>query len=190
MMMVEKAAAFAAKAHEGMFRKGSRVPYIVHPMEAAAIVSAFTEDEEVLAAALLHDVIEDTKVTREMLEREFNSRVAELVGQESEDKSKSWKERKGSTLEHLKHASWEIKVLALGDKLSNMRCTARDYLAVGDQVWQRFNEKQKAMHAWYYWGIADALKELSGHLYYQEYILLCEKVFGKRDSDSTDHQDD
>ena len=178
-MMVEKAAAFAAKAHEGMFRKGGKIPYIVHPMETAVIVSAFTDDEEILAAALLHDVIEDAGVTIEELEREFNCRVAELVRQETEDKSKSWKERKGMTLEHLKSAPWEIKILALGDKLSNMRCTARDYLVVGDQVWQRFNEKRKEMHAWYYRGIADALVELSGNLYYEEYIMLCEKVFGK-----------
>ena len=69
--------------------------------------------------------------------------------------------------------------MALGDKLSNMRCTARDYLVVGDAIWQRFNEKDKQKHAQYYWGIAHALKELEDHLYFKEYVMLCRTVFGE-----------
>ena len=69
--------------------------------------------------------------------------------------------------------------MALGDKLSNMRCTARDYLVVGDAIWQRFNEKDKRKHARYYWGIAHALKELEDHLYFKEYVMLCRTVFGE-----------
>ena len=98
---------------------------------------------------------------------------------ESEDKRKTWQERKGYTVRHLMTASREIKILALGDKLSNMRSTARDYLVMGDHIWQRFNEKDKRKHAWYYWGIAHALKELESHVYYQEYIMLCRNVFGE-----------
>lgn len=73
--MIRKAAEFAAKAHEGAVRKGSRIPYIYHPMEAAVIVAQMTEDEEVIAAAYLHDVLEDTAVTAEQLEKEFGGRV-------------------------------------------------------------------------------------------------------------------
>ena len=143
------------------------------------IVSAFTDDEEIIAAALLHDVMEDAGVTREELEDAFGPRVADLVVDESEDKSRSWQERKTRTVRHLCTASREIKILALGDKLSNMRCTARDYLVVGDAIWQRFNEKDKQKHAWYYWGIAHALKELEDHLYFKEYVMLCRTVFGE-----------
>ena len=131
-----------------------------------------------IAAALLHDVVEDTGVTEEEIRERFGSRVACLVANETEDKTKSWRERKGATIQHLKSAPREIKILALGDKLSNMRCTAKDYLVLGDEIWQRFNEKDKAMHAWYYWGIADALDDLKEHLYYKEYIMLCRTVFG------------
>ena len=176
--MIEEAAAFAAQAHHGTFRKGTQIPYITHPMEAALIVSGFTDDPEMIAAALLHDVVEDTGVTGEELRERFGSRVACLVAHETEDKTKSWRERKGATIQHLKNAPREIKILALGDKLSNMRCTAKDYLVLGDKIWLRFNEKDKAMHAWYYWGIADALDELKEHLYYKEYIMLCRTVFG------------
>lgn len=87
--MIEEAASFAAKAHQGVFRKGTEIPYITHPMETAVIVSGFTDDPEMIAAALLHDVIEDAGVTKEELEARFGPRVAQLVANESEDKTKN-----------------------------------------------------------------------------------------------------
>lgn len=177
--MVEKAAAFAQKAHEGSFRKGTRVPYIVHPLETAVIVSLMTSDEELICAALLHDVVEDGGVTETELETEFGPRVAGLVMEETEDKKKSWKERKTATLEHLEHAKRESKILVLGDKLSNLRTTARDYLVLGDEIWLRFNEKRKSEHAWYYKGVAERISELKEYPAYEEYVKLCEKVFGE-----------
>ena len=141
--MIKEAAEFADRAHQGVFRKGTEIPYITHPMETAAIVTAFTDEPEMIAAALLHDVIEDAGVTREELEEKFGPRVAFLVDGESEDKSKSWVERKGATVERLKTATRDEKILALADKLSNIRSTARDYLVLGDEVWQRFNQKDK-----------------------------------------------
>ncbi len=121
--MIGEAAAFADKAHKGAFRKGTKIPYITHPMETAVIVSAFTDDEEIIAAALLHDVMEDAGVTREELEDTFGSRVADLVVDESEDKSRSWQERKTRTVRHLCTASREIKILALGT--SSATCAVR-----------------------------------------------------------------
>lgn len=176
--MVEKAVAFATKSHEGTFRKGTEIPYIVHPLETAVIVALMVTDEELVCAALLHDVVEDACVTEEELEREFGHRVAQLVMEETEDKTKSWKERKSATLAHLENASRDRKILVLADKLSNLRTTARDYLFVGEDIWQRFNEKNKSEHAWYYKGIAELLTELYEYPSYQEYIKLCEKVFG------------
>ena len=176
--MIKKAAEFAKRAHDGVYRKGTQIPYITHPMETAAIVTAFTDEPEMIAAALLHDVIEDAGVTKEELEEKFGSRVAFLVESESEDKSRSWMERKGTTVEHLKSATRDEKILALADKLSNIRSTVRDYLVLGDEVWQRFNQKDKEMQGWYYKGVAEALKEFKGHIYYEEYLMLCKKIFG------------
>ena len=100
--MVARAIAFATKAHEGQFRKGTKRPYIVHPLEVGEIVATLTFDEEIISAALLHDTIEDCQgITREVLAQEFSEHVAELVAQESEDKSKTWLERKSHTIEHL-----------------------------------------------------------------------------------------
>lgn len=175
--MVENAIAFARKAHEGAFRKGTNLPYIIHPLETAVIVSLMTDDEEMIAAALLHDVVEDAGITEEELVKQFGQRVTGFVMAESEDKSKSWFERKDHTLKHLEHASKELKILTLGDKLSNMRSTARDYLVIGDRVWERFNEKDAARQGWYYMGVADAIAELREYPAYQEYTALCRLVF-------------
>lgn len=176
--MIQKAVAFATKAHEGFVRKGTNIPYITHPLETAVIVSMMSEDEELIAAALLHDVIEDTAITKEELEENFGTRVFQLVCAESEDKSKSWLERKTSTIEHLQVAGRDEKILTLGDKLSNMRSTARDYLAIGDQIWNRFNEKRKSYQGWYYVSVAKALADMEEFSCYQEYLALCKYVFG------------
>lgn len=176
-MVIWRAAAFAKQAHEGAFRKGTDIPYITHPLEAAVIAASITDDQEVIAAALLHDVVEDTAVGIDEIERQFGSRVAAFVQAESEDKTKSWKERKQATLTHLDTASREAKIIILGDKLSNLRSTARDYLLLGEEIWKRFNETRKEMHQWYYEGIARGLAELSGYPEYQEYQRLCQLVF-------------
>lgn len=176
--MIEEAVAFARRAHAGAVRKGTNIPYITHPMETAVIISLMTEDEDLVVAALLHDVIEDTDVTPEELEERFGRRVTELVLEETEDKSGSWFERKSATVEHLKHATLENKMLTLADKLSNLRSTARDYMMVGEEIWQRFNEKDKSKHKWYYGSIMRELEELLEYPAYQEYVLLFHKVFG------------
>ena len=175
--MIKKAAEFAAKAHEGAVRKGSSIPYIVHPYEAAVIVAGLTADPEVIAAALLHDVIEDAGVTYECIREEFGERVANLVKGESEDKSRSWQERKQATIDHMAHASREEKIICLGDKLSNLRSMTTDWLAAGDAVWLKFRERDKQQQAWYYRGILEQLSEFQGEPAYAEYIRLFRIVF-------------
>ena len=161
--MIEKAVKFAIKAHEGQFRKGSTIPYIIHPLEVCTIVSLMTEDMD---------------VRREEIEKELGAKVATLVGKESEDKSKSWIERKMHTIEHLKSESIEVKMIALGDKLSNIRTSARDYLSLGDEFLLRFNEKDKVRQGRYYFGLLEALKDLENSGFYKEYENLVNFVFG------------
>ena len=140
--MIDRAIEFATKAHEGQFRKGTRRPYIIHPIEVGDIVSTMTTDEEVISAAILHDTIEDCKgVTREVLAENFSERVASLVAQESEDKSKSWMERKGSTIERIRTASFEVQMIGLPVKISNIWDIDSDYPAVGDDLWKRFRKQ-------------------------------------------------
>ena len=86
MELVSEAIAFAVKAHDGMRRKKSEAPYILHPMEAAVIVGTMTDDQNVIAAAALHDVVEDAGITLQEIKERFGKRVWELVSSETEDK--------------------------------------------------------------------------------------------------------
>ena len=183
--LVDRAIIFAVKAHAGTERKGKGFPYIVHPMEAMEIVSTMTSDQELLAAAALHDTVEDTDATLDDLRTEFGNRVAMLVAHESEEKNpavsarESWHARKQAAIERLAHAPHDAKIVALGDKLSNMRAIARDYAVLGDALWDRFNTNDPKEHEWHYRGLADSLRELETTEAYQEFESLVNKVFSK-----------
>ena len=181
--LLDRAITFAVKAHQGVERRGKGFPYIVHPMEAVCIVATMTNDQELLAAAALHDVIEDTDTTADDLKKEFGERVAMLVEAESDDKTGSskaetWHQRKQDTLDRLRNADLDIKIVALGDKLSNMRAIAHDYAVLGDELWNRFTVKDPAEHAWRYHALAEALNDLSDTDAYKEFHTLVNKTFG------------
>ena len=175
--MIQEAAKFAAEVHAGKMRKGTAVPYIVHPLETAVIVSGITGDEEVISAALLHDVIEDAGVTYECLMEKFGRRVADLVRAESEDKSRSWTERKEATVRHLESASRDVRLICLGDKVSNLRSTAADRILKGEAVWEKFREKDKKKHERYYLGVLETLAEFKEETAYHEYVSLMRQIF-------------
>ncbi len=176
--MIEEAIRFATRAHEGQFRKGTNKPYIVHPLEVGEILSEITEDEEIIAAGILHDTIEDcANVTADILRKQFGERVATLVLHESEDKTKSWKERKSTTIEKLKTAPLEVKYIGLADKLSNIRDIDRDYPIYKEELWKRFRMKDKNIIGWYYKGIREALRDLRELPAYKEYCRLVDKNF-------------
>ena len=178
--MIDRAIAFATRAHEGQVRKGTSRPFILHPLEVAKIVATMTEDEEIISAAILHDTIEDCEgITEEILREQFTPHVASLVAQESEDKSKTWMERKSATIAHLKVAPREIQMIGLADKLSNMRDIDRDYPECGEELWKRFRMKDKNVIGWYYKSIRESLKEAMAHTEaYREYCELVAKNFG------------
>lgn len=186
MELVSEAICFAAKAHDGMRRKQSDMPYIMHPLEAAVIVSTMTDDRHVISAAILHDVVEDTTVTLDEIEEKFGKRVAELVASETEDKraelppEETWRIRKEESLKVLQNTA-DIAVLMvwLGDKLANMRSIYREWKQFGDDIWQKFNQKDPEQHRWYYTTIADLTKKLKDYPAWQEYKTLIELVFKK-----------
>lgn len=184
--LLETAVNIANKAHSGQTRKGSEIAYIIHPMEAAAIASSILTqldmyDENIVAAAVLHDTLEDTELTVADLKEYCSQKTVDLVLVQSEDKSKSWKERKQHTIETLKNSTRDIDVLIvhLADKLSNMRSINRDVNIIGDELWDRFNQKMKSEQGWYYKSILENLVGLEDVEEYKEYKLLTEKVFGK-----------
>lgn len=181
--LLDRAIIFAVNAHAGTERRGKGYPYIVHPLEAVEIVATMTPDQELLAAAALHDTVEDTDVTVEQIRAEFGDRIATLVADESEERpnglsdEESWHDRKRAAINHLANASHDAKIVALGDKLSNMRAIARDYAEIGDALWNRFHSKNPKDHEWHYRGLADALRELSDTSAFQEFERLINQVF-------------
>ena len=181
--LLDRAIIFAVNAHHNTERRGKGFPYIVHPMEAVEIVATITPDQELLAAAALHDTIEDTDVTVEDIRREFGDRVAELVHAESDQftegvsEKDSWHDRKKAAIDRLAAASHDAKIVAMGDKLSNMRAIWRDYQNKGDELWNIFHVKDKASHEWHYRGLAASLAELKETFAYQEFVRLIDEVF-------------
>lgn len=181
--LLDRAIVFAVRAHAGTERRGKGFPYIVHPLEAVEIVATMTADQELLAAAALHDTVEDTDVTVEQLRAEFGDRIAALVASESDivvegaSEEQSWHARKQAAIDRLARASHDAKMVALGDKLSNMRAIARDYAVQGDQLWNLFHAKDPKDHEWHYRGLADALRELQDTFAFQEFEQLINQVF-------------
>lgn len=182
--LLDRAIVFAVQAHAGTERRGKGFPYIVHPMEAVEIVATMTPDQELLAAAALHDTVEDTDVTMEQIRAEFGDRIASLVASESDtpvqgvSQEESWHIRKQAAIDRLAAASHDAKIVALGDKLSNMRAIARDYAMQGDDLWNLFRVKDRKDHEWHYRGLAASLRELLDTFAYKEFEQLIDQVFG------------
>ena len=181
--LLDRAIVFALRAHAGTERRGKGFPYIVHPLEAVEIVATMTADQELLAAAALHDTVEDTDVTIEQIREEFGEHITSLVEAESDikvtgvSKEESWRIRKQAAIDRLAAAPLDAKMVALGDKLSNMRAIARDYSEQGDALWNLFRMKDRKDHEWHYRGLAASLRELQDTFAYKEFEQLINQVF-------------
>lgn len=183
--ILDRAIRFAVKAHEGQLRKDGS-PFILHPLEDAAIVGTMTNDREILAAAVLHDTVEDTDVTPEEIRENFGDRVYTLVMHETENKrpavppEETWRIRKEESLASLaKSDDPAVQMLWLGDKLSNMRAFHRYFFSKGEDFFNRFNNKDPKAHAWYYGTIVKLLQPLADQEAYQEYRRLFHEVFDR-----------
>ena len=183
--ILDRAIRFAVDAHAGQFRKDGSA-FILHPLEDAVIVGTMTTDRETLAAAVLHDTVEDTDVTPEQIRERFGERVYALVMHETENKradlppDATWRIRKEESLAALAETDDPaVKMLWLGDKLSNMRALHRAFFAEGDSFFTRFNNPDPKAHRWYYGTILSLLKELEDYPTYQEFAKLYHEVFDR-----------
>ena len=177
---VDDAAKLEAACHKGQTRKGTKIPFIMHPLEVMQILQGMDADTNLLIAGLLHDVVEDTNSTIEEIKDIFGDDVVELVGRHTEDKTKSWKERKETSIKETLEAPLRLKMLILADKLANMRSMRKDYLILGDILWERFNAGLK-QQAWYYGEMTGVLKDMQNYPktapYYLELVRLYKEVF-------------
>lgn len=141
----------AARAHHHQVRKGTEIPYIVHPLAVASTLIRINSPEPVVIAALLHDVLEDTPVTFEKILGQFGPEVADLVTALSEpDKTAPWENRKTHTIDYLeKKADDDVLIVALADKLDNIRAIREGLERDGERFWERFNRPRESQR-WYY----------------------------------------
>lgn len=152
--MIADADAFAEAAHAGQVRKGTSMPYIEHPRAVARLLADAGVSETVVAAALLHDTVEDTQTTLEDINRRFGAEVGSIVAGVTEDKRKSWERRKRYTITKLKTASEEVLLVTAADKVAN----ARGMRSGGDDVWNRFHRPYPSQRR-YYRGVTAMLEE-------------------------------
>ena len=157
--LLDKAIKFAVDKHAGQFRKGTSIPYITHPLETMSILTSMRADNNLLIAGLLHDTLEDTDTSPNEILKNFNKDVAELVAEHTEDKTKTWDQRKKYEIKELEQASKRAKMLAMADKVSNLRNIYLDYIELGDELWSRFNAP-KTKQSWYYSKLIDALVDM------------------------------
>ena len=186
MNVLEEAIAFAVQAHQGQVRKLANTPYILHPLEVASIIATMTSDLEIMAAGVLHDTVEDCNVDPREIKERFGGRVSALVQSETEDRlsqrppEETWQQRKEESLLMLGYTKDRgVKILWLGDKLSNIRSFYREYQRSGDAIWESLHQKDPKMQGWYYKTIAHHLRELSDTAAYREYVELVNRIFGE-----------
>ncbi|MCP2033444.1 (p)ppGpp synthase/HD superfamily hydrolase [Planomicrobium sp. HSC-17F08] len=162
--LIELAIGFAAFKHAGQVRKGTSIPYISHPFAVGMMLQQADESEEVVAAGILHDTLEDTAATEEEIRTVFGEQVLLLVKAASEpDKSRPWEDRKHHTVSKLAARSREELAIIVADKLHNLRSIRLDLEETGEEVWNRFN-RGKEQQEWYYRGIVNALISRHGEL--------------------------
>lgn len=142
---IEKALTLALHVHKYERRKGDGVtPYAVHPIGVALLLAKYTQDEDVIAAAILHDVLEDTDYSPHKIQKIFGRRVLKLV-QDVSDKQPNdiWSKRKYAYLKHLEKASKDSCLIVCADKINNLKSIAEAYKKYGETIWKRFEASKK-----------------------------------------------
>jgi (p)ppGpp synthase/HD superfamily hydrolase len=157
--MIDLAIQVAINAHQNQVRKGTDVPYITHPLAVGVILAKAGCSDEVIAAGILHDTVENTSVTLDDIRNKFGEKVTWIVEGASEpDKTLPWKDRKCHTIDYLKGATPEVKFVTLADKLHNIRSIEADDVDKNEKFWDRFKEG-KDMQKWYYQSLVQALHD-------------------------------
>ncbi len=150
---------FAAAAHAGQYRKGTKVPYLIHPLRVAEILIQAGCPETLAVAAILHDTVEDCFVTYDQIAGLFGDQVAELVRGASEpDKAASWEARKQHTIHYLRSASEGLLLVSVADKLDNIRSIREDLALHGEHAWRRF-KRGREQQRWYYESLASVFTD-------------------------------
>ncbi|GIV21571.1 MAG: phosphohydrolase [Armatimonadota bacterium] len=158
--MLQDAIEFVVERHRGQVRKGTNIPYVLHPLNVGYLLLQHGCSEEVATAGFLHDTLEDTDTTVEELRMRFGDRVAWLVKQVTEtDRSQPWQIRKQHTIEHLQHVEdRDVLLVACADKLDNLQAMREGMRVYGVEWWERFKAPMHAQR-WYYTTLAQIFQQ-------------------------------
>jgi myo-inositol-1(or 4)-monophosphatase len=186
MRILEKAITKAMDLHEGQTRKvDNRTPYVAHPLETAMIVAKYVNFEAVIAAAILHDVVECKKCELADIEREFGAEIAAYVALLTEDKSiADWRVRKKNNLAALVENKLAYFIRA-ADAVANMRSLVAELKEMGATAWTKFNAPKESKLEYYRTILqetrdilpAEMLEEYVSLIKYLEYSENFEKKF-------------
>lgn len=173
--LVEKAARIAITAHAGQVRKDDGFPYIVHPFMVAHILTRHRLPDAVVAAGLVHDVLEDTDFPEEQLRAQLGDEVLNIVTVVTYDKSLSWEEKRIKYVEAVRNGPEGAKAVSVADKMANAANLIASYASQGKEVWKNFNRgKEKKM--WFEHLVLDMLRETWQHPLVDEYARLVDAM--------------
>ncbi|MFP4524615.1 MAG: HD domain-containing protein [Candidatus Woesearchaeota archaeon] len=191
MSRIDDALRFAIEAHEGQRRKVSGIPFVIHLLDVMKFLMYDRAEEDVVIAGILHDTIEDTKVSAADVERRFGSRVRQLVEfctepENTPDKGldvlkASWRRRKESIIAACRRADHDVLLIELADKLSNLSSLRDDLTMDGVAVWSHFHA-DRGSQEWYFRTLADVFGARLGHTrMWRLYRAALEDVFGEEE---------
>lgn len=171
MELYETAVGLALKAHATQVRKTDGSPYIIHPLTVAYTVSLYTSEETIVAAALLHDTLEDTSVLKDELVSLVGDEVARIVEAVSENTDLPWEERKAAYVEAVCAGGESVWLVSVADKVHNASCLIAELKLKGDSVWSSFNRGKKEK-LWFENLLCSTLKTVWSHPLLREYEAL------------------
>ncbi len=172
--LIEKATQIAVEAHKNQTRKADGSPYIVHPFMVALKLQKYNFEDEIIAAALTHDVLEDTDYPEEMFREELGDEVYKIVKAVTNDDSLVWEEKKKQYIETVRNGSEGAKAVCVADKIHNLECLLIAYKEQGQEVWKKFN-RGKDKKVWFETEVLKMLKDTWQHPMIDEYEVLIEE---------------
>jgi len=175
LSLIERALRIAALAHKDQVRKEGDTPYIVHPVMVALDLKTRGFLDEIVAAALVHDVLEDTDFPEDQLESELGSSVMEIVRAVTNDDSLSWEEKKLRYIETVRSGSEGAKAVATADKIHNAKSLLAAHKQQGEVLWSHF-KAGKEKKIWFERAMLEMLKETWESPLVSEYESLVEEM--------------
>ncbi len=174
-ILVEQAMLLALSAHSGQMRKDAPTPYIVHPVRVAILLARYGFSDEVVAAGLVHDVVEDAPISAEALREKLGDTVADIVAPVTHDDSLPWIEKKKAYIEAVRNATDGAKAVSVADKIANAESLLSAFAREGSEVWKHFNAgKEKKI--WFEEATLKMLQESWKHPLVDEYARMVEKM--------------